>query len=112
MLVEILETDRGVRLVAEVPRTRRERALGLLRRPSLERNAALLLERTRSIHTVGMRFHLAVAFLDDGFRVLEVVRARPGLVFLPRRRARHVLEAHPSVDLRTGDRVVRRSPGS
>lgn len=76
----------------------------------LERDSALLLERTRSIHTIGMRLTLAVAFLDDGLRVLEVVHARPGVVVFPRRGARHVLEAHPSIDLRAGDRVVRRSP--
>lgn len=108
---EIIETDRGVRLLAEVPRTRRERARGLLGRTSLEPTAGLLLERVRSVHTIGMRFSLAVAFLDDGLRIIEVVLARPGLVFLPRRRARHVLEAHPTVDLRTGDRVVRRPLG-
>ncbi|HEU4354543.1 MAG TPA: DUF192 domain-containing protein [Actinomycetota bacterium] len=109
MRTEILETDRGARLLAQVPRTWRERARGLLGRTSLEPTAALLLERTRSVHTIGMRIHLTVAFLDEGLRVIEVVRAHPGMVFLPRRRARHVLEAHPSVDLRTGDRVVRRS---
>ena len=112
MRTEILETDRGVRLIALVPETRRERARGLLGRTSLETGEALLLERTRSVHTIGMRFLLGIAFLDDGLRILEVVRARPGVVFLPRRRARYVLEAHPSVDLRTGDHLVRRTLGS
>jgi uncharacterized protein len=107
--VETLETDRGVRLLAQVAETRRERARGLLGMTSLEPDAALLLRRTRSVHTIGMRFRLAVAFLDDRLRVLEVVPARPGVVLLPRRRARHVLEAHASVDLRAGDRITRRT---
>jgi uncharacterized membrane protein (UPF0127 family) len=107
VLVQTIETDRRVRLSAWVPQTRRERARGLLARASLEPNEALLLERTRSVHTIGMRFHLAIALLDEGFRVLEVVRAGPGVVLLPRRGARHVLEAHPSVDLRPGDQIRR-----
>jgi uncharacterized protein len=110
MRVEILTTDRGVRLLAQVPETRWERVRGLLGRASLEPGAALLLEWARSVHTVGMRFHLAIAFLDEELHVIEIVRTRPGVVLRPRRRARHVLEAHLSNDLRVGDRLERR-PG-
>ncbi len=108
MRTEILETDRGTRLITQVAETRMERARGLLGRGSLEPTAALLLEGTRSVHTIGMRFPLVIAFLDDGLRILDVVRAGPGRVLLPRRRARLVLEAHHAAELWPGDRVVRR----
>lgn len=95
--------ERGIRLRVEVPTTRRERARGLLGRDQLAPDSALLLERTRSVHTVGMRFEIAVAFLDAGLRVLEVVRVPPGRVLLPRRGARQVLELQVDTPLRAGD---------
>jgi uncharacterized membrane protein (UPF0127 family) len=101
--VVTLVAERGIRLRAEVPTGRRERARGLLGRDRLAPGSALLLERTRSIHTVGMRFEIAVAFLDAGLRVLEVVRVPPGRVLLPRRGARHVLELEADTPVRGGD---------
>lgn len=95
--------ERGIRLRADVPTTRRERARGLLGRDHLAPDSALLLERTRSVHTIGMRFEIAVAFLDAGLRVLEVVRVPPDRVLLPRRGARHVLELEVDTPLRSGD---------
>ena len=96
---------RGLRLRALVPERRRERATGLLGRAALDRGEAMLLERARSIHTVGMRFELAAAVLDAELRVLQIVRLRPDRLLLPRRGARHVLECRPDVDLRVGDRL-------
>ena len=66
----------------------------------------MLLERTRSIHTIGMRFTITAAFLDGAFQVVAVKRMPPGRVALPRRRARHVLECPSQADLRPGDRLV------
>ncbi len=71
----------------------------------MEPGGALLLEWVRSVHTVGMRFEIGVAFLDAGLRVLEVVRVPPGRVLLPRRDARHVLELEADGPLRAGDRL-------
>ena len=111
MRTETLVTDRGLRLRAEIPETRWERARGLLGRDSLVPGAALLLERARSIHTIGMRFDLGVAFLDTHLRVLHIARVPPGRVLVRRRGARHVLEMRTDVGLRTGDRVTRLGPG-
>ncbi len=76
---------------AEWADTSSERARGLLGRPGYE--GALILPRTRSVHSLGMRFSLDVAFLDDELTVLDCVRLDRWRVTLPRRRARSVLEA-------------------
>ena len=109
MREEALVACRGLRLSTQVPQTRRERARGLLGRDGLHPGAALLLEGARSVHTVGMRFEITVAFLDADLRVLELVRVPPGRVLMPRRGARHVLELRTDTALREGDRL-RRSP--
>jgi uncharacterized protein len=74
-----------------VARTFRERLVGLAwrREPPAE---GLLLPRTRSVHTFGMRFALDLHWLDTAGGVVRVDRAVP-----PRRlrtclRARAVLE--------------------
>jgi uncharacterized membrane protein (UPF0127 family) len=91
----------------EVPTTRRERARGLRRRAGLVPGTGLLLERCRSVHTFGMRFPIAVAFLDRDLVVLEVRRVPAGRLLLPRPRARHVLELPIGADVRVGDRFSR-----
>ncbi len=78
--------------IVEVPQTRRERARGLLGRSGLEPNEGLLLERTRSVHTFGMRFPIDAVLLDRDERVIDVVRLPPNRVLLPRRRVRAVIE--------------------
>jgi hypothetical protein len=97
---------RGVRLQVEVPQTRRERMRGLLRRDGLVPGSVLLLERTRSIHTIGMRFALTIAFLDERNTVIEVRRVGRTRVLFPRFHARHVLECRSDEDVRVGDRVA------
>jgi uncharacterized protein len=74
-----------------VARTFRDRLVGLAwrREPPAE---GLLLPRTRSVHTFGMRFALDLHWLDGSGEVVRVDRAVP-----PRRvrtclRARSVLE--------------------
>ena len=47
------------------------RTKGLLGRSGIE--GALLLEKTRSIHTIGMRFPIDVAFCDEDLVVLRIV---------------------------------------
>jgi uncharacterized membrane protein (UPF0127 family) len=78
---------------------------GLLGRDPLARGEALLLERTRSVHTIGMRFELAVVLLDRGLHVIEVRRSNPWRFVLPRARVRHVLECAVDADIRQGDRL-------
>lgn len=95
----------------EVASGRRERGRGLLGRDGLD--GALLLERTRSVHTFGMRFAVDVALCDGELVVLRTLRAAPHRLVLPVRRGRHVLEAEAGAfahwQLRPGDELeVRR----
>ena len=55
----------------EVAGDRRARSRGLLGRDGVD--GALLLRPCRSVHTVGMRFPIDVAFCDGDLRVLRVV---------------------------------------
>jgi uncharacterized membrane protein (UPF0127 family) len=100
----ILLAPRGIGFRTAVPETRRERTRGLLGRASLDPHEAWLFERTRSVHTFGMRFAIAVALLDRHWVVRAVVRMPPRRVLLPRRRVRHVLELADRTDVRPGDR--------
>src|SRR5689334_7308887 len=55
------------------------RLLGLAGLRALPPGVGLLLPRTRSIHTVGMRFSLDLIWLDETGRVVRVDRGvRPG----------------------------------
>lgn len=77
----------------EVASTRRDRRRGLLGRDGFE--GALLLERTRSVHSLGMRFPIDVAFCDRDLMVLRTLRLEPHRLPLPRPiwRTAQVLEA-------------------
>ena len=84
---------RGTDVLAslEVAETRAARRKGLLGRDAIE--GALLLRPARSVHTIGMRFAIDVAHLDDGCRVLHVTTMPPWRVGRPVRGARAVVEA-------------------
>jgi uncharacterized membrane protein (UPF0127 family) len=75
----------------EIARTRSARRKGLLGRDGFE--AALLLPRCRSIHTIGMRFTIDAAFCDRRGTVLRVVTVPPGRLARPCLAARQVVEA-------------------
>jgi uncharacterized membrane protein (UPF0127 family) len=75
----------------EVAESWPERTRGLLGRDTFD--GALLLLRTRSVHSAGMRFPLDVAFLDADLVVVATTRLRPWGLALPRRGCAHVLEA-------------------
>ena len=78
----------------EIAATRRERRRGLLGRDGID--GALLLRPTRSVHTLGMRFPIDVAWCDGDLVVLRVAR-------LPRQRlSRPVLHAHAVVEAEAG----------
>jgi len=86
--------DGEVLAALEVASTRRARRRGLLGRDGVD--GALLLERTRAIHTIGMRFPIDVAYCrrgPGGLIVLEVRSMVRGRIGWPRLRARCVLEA-------------------
>jgi uncharacterized membrane protein (UPF0127 family) len=83
--------DGDVLCAAEVASTLAERSKGLLGRKGYD--GALVLNHTRAVHSLGMRFALDVAFLDRKLVVLDVVHLRPWRMTLPRIRGRSVLEA-------------------
>ena len=89
-----------------MPAGRRERMRGLIGRDRLEPHRGLLLLRTRSVHTLGMRFAVVAVLLDEGLRVAGVRLLRPGRLLLPRAGVRHVLECPADADLRMGDRLT------
>jgi uncharacterized membrane protein (UPF0127 family) len=86
----------------ELAATARARRRGLLGRRGIE--GALLLTPANSVHTLGMRFAIDVAYLDRSSRVLAVRTMRPGRLGLPRPRARQVLEAEAGAMARWGVR--------
>jgi uncharacterized membrane protein (UPF0127 family) len=98
------------RWITDVPETHRERMRGLLGREGLPRGRAMLLERTRSVHTIGMRFSVSVAFLDGDLNVVAVKTVAPDRVLRPRLRARHALECRADAEIRAGDRLRRKEP--
>lgn len=93
----------------EIARSRRERARGLLGREGIE--GALLLPATRSVHTVGMRFPIDVAFCNGQgeLLVVRIVRMGRWRVSRPSLRTRAVIEADAGAfarwNLRPGDRL-------
>lgn len=102
-----LVRDGEVLATLEVADSARGRARGLLGRNGIE--GALLLRPARSVHTVGMRFPIDVAFVDGDLVVLATVTMRPGRVGVPRRRARAVIEAEAGAfstwNLQVGDQL-------
>lgn len=93
----------------------RERALGLLGRDEFD--SALLLRPAFSIHTLGMRFPIDVAYLDRNLVVLKTATMGRHRVALPVWRARAVLEAEAGSfarwGIKPGDRLqVRQTAGS
>ena len=75
----------------EVAETPSARARGLLGREGVD--GAILLRPARAVHTVGMRFAIDVAHLDDSLRVIRVTRMARHRIGRPVRGARAVLEA-------------------
>jgi uncharacterized membrane protein (UPF0127 family) len=67
------------------------RARGLLGRPGV--TGALMLTPGRSVHTLGMRFPIDVAYCDSDLRVLRVRRMPPWRLGAPVRGCRVVIEA-------------------
>ncbi len=81
----------------------RERGRGLLGRDGID--GVLLLGRTSSVHTFGMRFPIDVAFCGPDLTVAAVRRLAPGRLSRPRLRARTVFEAEAGAFDRWGLRA-------
>ena len=88
---------------AERATTRTERRRGLLGRRGIE--GALVLPRTRCVHTVGMKFAIDVAHVDAAGTVLRVSRLRPYRLGAYVRAADWMVEAEAGAFERWGLRV-------
>lgn len=99
--------DGDVLASLKVASSRADRRRGLLGLDGFE--GALLIERTRSVHSIGMRFPLDVAFCDEDLVVLHTRRLPRHRVLLPVLLARQVIEAEAGRfahwDLAAGDRL-------
>src|SRR4051812_16078368 len=67
------------------------RRKGVLGRGGVE--GALLLRPARSVHTIGMRFAIDVAYLDADLVVVDLRTMSTGRIGMPRLKARAVVEA-------------------
>ncbi len=76
---------------AEIADRPAERMKGLLGRDGYD--GALILHRTRSVHTAFMQFPLDVAVLDEEMRVVAVQRLERWRLCMPKKGGRSVLEA-------------------
>jgi uncharacterized membrane protein (UPF0127 family) len=105
--VSWLLRDGDVLAAADVAGGLGARSKGLLGRSGYE--GAMVLPRTRSVHTFGMRFAIDVAFCDRDLLVLDVVRVPPMRLTRPRRGGRTVVEAQAGAferwGLHVGDRL-------
>ena len=75
---------------AEVARTWTARARGLLGRTGID--GAFIIIKCRSVHTIGMKFPIDVAYLDADGAVLKVVHMRRFRIGLPVWKAAMVVE--------------------
>lgn len=80
--------------IADSPRSR---MWGLMLRPSISADEALVLEPARQIHTIGMRFDIDAVFCDESWTVVHLVRG-----LRPHRITRWVRSAHRVVELAGG----------
>lgn len=89
----------------EMATSRSARARGLLGRTGID--GAMLLRPAHSVHTMGMRFPIDVAYCDSSLRVVSARCMRPYRMGLPRLRACCVVEAEAGAferwRLRPGD---------
>jgi uncharacterized membrane protein (UPF0127 family) len=102
-----LVRDGEVLASLEVADSLRSRVRGLLGRDDID--GAILLKPARSVHTIGMRFPIDVAFCDRTLTVLSTTTMRRHRIGAPRFRARCVVEAGAGAferwHLRPGDHL-------
>lgn len=86
-----LVVDDRVLATLEVADTWSARLKGVLGRDSLD--GALLIRPAASVHTIGVRFSLDVAYCNGDLQVIDMVTMAPNRVGMLRPRARAVIEA-------------------
>lgn len=91
----------------EVADTLETRLRGLLGRTEFE--GAFLITPASSVHTLGMKFPIDVAFIDNDMLVLDSITMVPNRLSRPRRHSRMIIEASAGAfsrwDLQRGCRV-------
>lgn len=91
------------------------RCRGLMGKPQLRNDAALLIKRCNCIHTFWMRFSIDVIFLDRSGVVLSVVDNVPARRIVANRKAWQVLECSAGQAeihaIRPGTRLTFNAPG-
>jgi uncharacterized protein len=95
--------DGDVLAAADVAAGLTGRTRGLMGQSGYE--GAMVLPRTRSVHTFGMRFAVDVAICDKDMVVVGVTRLRPWRISVPRRGGRTVVEAQAGAFERWGLKV-------
>lgn len=83
-----------------------QRAKGLLARPPLESDEALVFDPARQVHTAFMRYSIDVAFCDESWTVLHIVAALP-----PWRITRWVRGSRYAVEMGAGSPIATLRPG-
>ncbi len=99
----LVTEDARVLASVEIADARSARRKGLLGRDGLE--GALALRPCRWVHTIGMRFPIDVAFLDDDGVVVKTMQMRQRRIGVPVWRAAVVIEAEAGAFARWGLRV-------
>ncbi len=99
--------DGDVLATAEVAEGFAQRSKGLLGRSRYE--GAMVFHRTRSVHTMGMKFPIDVAFCDKDLVVVGITTLPPWRLGVPRKGGRSVIEAQAGAferwGLKPGDRL-------
>ena len=99
--------DGDVLASLKVASSHADRRRGLLGIDEFE--GALLIERTRSVHSIGMRFPIDVAFCDGDLVVLQTRRLPQNRLLMPVLGAHQVIEAEAGRfahwDLAVGDQL-------
>jgi uncharacterized membrane protein (UPF0127 family) len=99
--------DDQVLAALEVATVRRDRMRGLLGREGID--GALMLQPGKSVHSVGMRFAIDVAFCDKQMVVLRTVRLRPNRLTRLSLRCHCIIEAEAGAferwKLKPGDQL-------
>jgi uncharacterized membrane protein (UPF0127 family) len=104
MIEAVLSGPRESRIGVRVAIARAERRRGLIGSADLAPAEGLLLPRTRSVHTFGLKGPITVVSLREDLSVLAVARVRPGRIVPPRAGTRHILELADGADVRPLDR--------